>query len=343
MQFLVPGNSIGRELDEEEEYGLQTPPGIPVVSPVKPSSITANDPLPPLTEEQEVALYKQVLRDEELEKKSFHEKAKQEEEEEEKEEPEPDLWHPKKPPPAGLYQASILSFFFSIELLIRWSCLAVLIFIVIFIIDKSLALISVRAAGIATFGAWFGGMMFLALGGMLGIGCFIYAAALAMSILLDTSNGQKRIESWPKGFFFDWLLQSGYVAGAIFWSMLPGVPLGWLAEGSRISPIFAFSATVAIFFPPALLAELDVGTFYFPGAPDVWLSPFRALRAWLDFYLITIPLVALAAGMTAYAFANDNFLLLVLSSIFASAVWLLYFRLLGRLAWYASAKSELSR
>ena len=351
LDFLVAGNSLGRDLDEEEDYGLQNPPSsasasedrksakVPAVFPVKPAPLAKEtDLLPPRSEAEEVALYEQVMRDEELEKKAAREQAKKEEEEE----AEVVIWRPKTPPPVGLYRSRMFSFFVNLELVFRLSCLAFLLFISLFVLEKALVLINMPNMGITSFGAWFGGMMMMAVGGMLGIGCFLYATALAMSILLDASNGLKRVDSWPRGYFFDWLLEAGYVAGAIFWSVLPGIALDLLREESGISPVFLFSVTVALIFPVAILAELDAGIFCFPGSPGVWQSPFRSRRAWLDFYLITLPLVALAAGTAAYAFEEDIAWLLSLSSIFASAVWLLYFHLLGRLAWYASGKAEIS-
>jgi hypothetical protein len=356
MDFLVAGNSLGRDLDEEEDYGLQTlPPAVPANEVRKPAIPSAVSPVEnvldvpegersaPMTEAEEVALYQKVMREEELQKEAARKKAlEEEEEEEESEEPERVAWRPEKPPPRGLFRREFMRFFFNVELLIRLGFLAAVIFFSLFVLDKALAFINVPNMGIASFAAWFGGMMFLALSIILGIGCFFYAAALAMSILLDTGNGLKRIESWPRGFFFDWLLEAGYLAGALFWSMLPGVPLCWVLEESRIPPVLIFAATAAVIFPLALMAELDAGVFCFPGAPAVWLSPFRARRAWLDFYLMTTPLIMLVAGVAAYAFLEDIAWMLFLTSILAAAGWLLYFRLLGRLAWYASGKAETS-
>ena len=231
---------------------------------------------------------------------------------------------------------------FNFELLVRLGSLATVIFCSLFMLAKGIAFINVPNMGLASFGAWFGGMMFLAIGGILGIGCFFYAAALAMSILLDTCNGLKRIESWPRGFFFEWLHETGYVAGAVFWGALPGVPLNLLLQDARIPPVLIFTAAASVLFPLALMGELETGVFCFPGAPAVWLSPFRARRAWLDFYLITVPLLSLVAGIAAYAFQENIAWMLLLASILAAAGWLLYFRLLGRLAWYASGRAETS-
>jgi hypothetical protein len=331
MEFLVTGNSLGRDLDEEEEYGLQAPL-------VPPGPSVADDGLPPRSEAEEVALYEQVMRDEELEKKAAREQEKKEQEED----AEAVVWLPKKPPPVGLYRSSVVSLFADLDLFFRLGSLAFLLFISLFVLDKAAWLTSVPNMGIASFGAWFGGMMLMIVGGMLSVACFLYAAALAMSILLDTSNGLKRVDSWPRGYFFDWLLEAGYMAGAIFWSVLPAIVLGYVPAELGVPPVMIFVTSAAIIFPVAILAELDIGIFCFPGSPGVWRSPFRARRAWLDFYLITLPTIALAVGALAYAFVEDMAWLLCLSSLFAAAAWLLYFRLLGRLAWYASGKAEVS-
>jgi hypothetical protein len=351
MDFLVAGSSLGRDSDEAEGYGLQAAPAavpasedrvrtmLPAFLPLeKVAGVPAGDSEPPMSDAEEVALYRDVMREEELRQKAEREKNL---EEEKSEEPERAAWRPEKLPPAGLYRSGYLRFFLSLELLFRLAFFSTAIFLSFFILSKAIAYLEAPNMGFASFGAWFGGLFFLVLSGLSCLGCFFYAAALAMSILLDTGNGLKRIESWPRGFMFDWLLEVGYVAAALFWSALPSIPLGWLLENFGIPPVLVFAAVAAFVFPLALLAELDAGTFYFPGVAAVWLSPFRARRAWLDFYAITVPLMVIVAGAVAHAHREDLVWMLIASSILAAAAWLLYFRLLGRLAWYASGKAEI--
>lgn len=327
MDFLVAGNRFGRDSGAAEEYGLQA------VS----ASVPEGERTSPMSEAEEVALYKDVMREEELRQKAARGKKA---EAQEVERPERAAWRPEKPPPAGLFRSGSLRFYGSLELLFRLAFLSTAIFLAFFIVSKALAYLDAPNAGFASFGAWFGGLFFLTLGGLSSLGCFFYAAALAMSILLDTGNGLKRIENWPRGFLFDWLLEVGYVTAALFWSALPSIPLGWLLENFGIPSVLVFAAVAAFVFPLALLAELDAGTFFFPGIPAVWLSPFRARRAWLDFYAITVPLLVIVAAAIAHAYCEDLVWMLIASSILAAAAWLLYFRLLGRLAWYASGKAE---
>jgi hypothetical protein len=348
MDFLVAGSSLGQNLDEGEEYGLQAPPAsistseerqrviLSDLSPAEKISNALDDLLPPRSEAEEVALYEQVMREEALQKAALEKNSLDEEEDEQQaEEVEQPLWQPAKPPPPGLFRSGILPFLFDLNLQIRLGGLVVAFCITFFLLDKALALISVR--GILT---WFAGMFFLAVSVVFALGSFIYAAALVMSVLVDTSNGQKRIESWPTGFIFEWLQEASYLAGAIFWSALPSVPLGWALESSGIPPGLITAACMAIFFPLALMAALEAGIFFFPGTPAVWLSPFHAGWAWLDFYLITLPLITLIAGVAIYAFQEDIAWMVLLSAFLTAVGSMLYFRLLGRLAWYAAGRAE---
>jgi DNA-directed RNA polymerase subunit RPC12/RpoP len=360
MDFLVSGNSLGRDLDEEEEYGLQSPPpsaganagaqspAVPAVFPVTPSVRSAQgDSVSTRSEAEEAALYKQVMRDEELEKRAMREKSASdddadEEDEDTEESEEPSHWLPKKPAPSGLYCAKAFFFLFDPDSLIRLCFLAIFVFFTLILFEKAFDCMNVPAMGISTFGPWFTGMMLFVVAGVSSIGTFIYAAALAMSILLDTANGQKRVESWPRGYVFEWLEEAGYVLFAIFWSALPSVPLGWLLQDAGIPPILITVAIAAFLFPLALLAELDLAIVFFPGSHAVWMSPLRARRAWLDFYLITVPLMSLIFGLAAYGMQEGLGWLILLASLLAAASWLLYFHFLGRLAWYASGKAEQS-
>jgi hypothetical protein len=115
-----------------------------------------------------------------------------------------------------------------------------------------------------------------------------------------------------------------------------------MLRGSGIPQPAILAVVAAFLFPLALLAELDAGIGFFPASLGVWSSPFLARRAWLDFYLITVPMIAIVSGLSTYAFQEGNFLLLFFSCMLGGFGWFLYFRLLGRLAWYASGKAEAS-
>jgi DNA-directed RNA polymerase subunit RPC12/RpoP len=347
MDFLVTGNSLGRDLDELEDYGLQTSTpvsksGIPPVFPVNPADFSsANDQPGPRSDAEKIALYKQVMHDEELENRANEQDDDSEEEEEE--EKEPSLWRPETKPPPGLYQSAVFPFLYEPESLIRMIVLGLFLFFVLGILWKATDLITVPAAGIASFAPWFFGMIFIVVGGVSGMGCFLYASASGMSIVCDTANGQKKVESWPKGYLFEWFQEAGYFFGAVFFSVLPGIPLGWLLRDSGIPQAAIMAVTVAFLFPLTLLAELDIGVIFFPASLGVWLSPFRARRAWLGFYLLTVPMVAFVAVLAAYSFQEGVVWLLFVACISGALVWFIYLRLLGRLAWYASGKAETSR
>jgi hypothetical protein len=351
MEFLVSGNSLGRPLDEEEEYGLQALPPVGTVESVcfpmqSGAFLMERVPREPeesisesLSEAEEADFYHCLMQDEERQKKADEKIASQTEEPEEIED---GAWRPGKMLSVGLFRRGLPPFIFNIDVQVRTGFLTAVIFVPFFLLAKAVEYANAPNMGMATFGSWFAGMFFLAIGGVLGVFSLFYAGALAMSVLLDTVNGHKSIENWPRGFLFDWLLEAGFVAGAMFWSALPGLPLDWLLRNSGVPATAIFTACMAVFFPLALMAAVESGTFFFPGAATVWMSPFSAWPAWRDFYLLTIPLVALVVGFAAFAVSENLLWMIALASFLASVGWMLYFRLLGRLAWYASGRAEIN-
>lgn len=61
-----------------------------------------------------------------------------------------------------------------------------------------------------------------------------------------------------------------------------------------------------------------------------------AAGGWCGFYLTSVILVAAAIVVIGTARAADGRVALVATALVASITWLVYFRLLGRLAWYCA-------
>jgi hypothetical protein len=175
-----------------------------------------------------------------------------------------------------------------------------------------------------------------------GTGCVCVAAIHGLTILTETSAGNDRIETWPNlGLFLEWLGNLFYVVNAAMLCVALGFGLDWLMSGAR--PI-VIGAVTFFLFPILLLCELEAGSAFLPVSGPVFASLWRRGLAWLLFYLETGCLLAAAGGLVVYVGAGINqplrFGWVVLGALLFSAVVMIYFRLLGRLAYFCSVETE---
>ncbi len=170
-----------------------------------------------------------------------------------------------------------------------------------------------------------------------GMICLGVAAIHGLTILTETSAGNDRIESWPNlGLFLDWIGQLFYIFNATALCVAFGVLVNWLLRGGHPAII-----AVAIFFlfPILLLAELESDSAFLPVSHLVTTSLWRNGQDWLSFYAESGGLVVLAAALLfGVALKLDSRLVVIFGAMLFAAVVMIYFRLLGRLAYYCSAE-----
>jgi hypothetical protein len=177
---------------------------------------------------------------------------------------------------------------------------------------------------------------------ILGVMCFAFASACALAVVRDTANGLSKITSWPGIDILDYLVEPLYLFNSICVSVLPGVALGWaLARhglpGGALGPVGAL-----LLFPIVLLSMLESGSPLVIISGPVWRTFAVAGRGWAAFYLTSAALLAagcLAAGAAAWIGGLSG---TFVAAVATAAAWLIYFRLLGRLAWYCADRMALA-
>ena len=113
--------------------------------------------------------------------------------------------------------------------------------------------------------------------------------------------------------------------------------LGWLLDRVDLSDGLAMVGVPAVLFPLLLLCMLEVNSPLVPLSQAVYRSVVRNWRAWIAFYLETVLLLAGTGGMAIAAMLPQSLLLAVpLLALTIVASSMIYFRLLGRLAWCCS-------
>jgi hypothetical protein len=160
-----------------------------------------------------------------------------------------------------------------------------------------------------------------------------------LTILQDTAVGRDVIDSWPEGFFVDWLADGFYIVVSLFLAALPGVLLGQLALCAGMVASLYSAAGLAgsalsafLLFPILLLSSLEAGSPWNVHSPRVRRSLTLLPRGWIRFYILSGALISLAV-LAVLLHAFDSFVVQLVATTLVALAGMVYFRLLGRLAW----------
>ncbi len=114
--------------------------------------------------------------------------------------------------------------------------------------------------------------------------------------------------------------------------------LEWLLPGGKA---VAIAAAAFLLFPFLLLCELESGSAFTPASGLVLASLWRQSAAWLLFYAESGGLFAVAGVLVILVGPRINLSIgVVMGGMLFAAVAMIYFRLLGRLAWHCSIEPE---
>ncbi len=185
--------------------------------------------------------------------------------------------------------------------------------------------------------------MLAAMGAIIaGVGCAAIAAIHGLTILLETTAGNDRMENWPNvGLFLEWIGQLFFVINPVVITVALGLGLDWLLPEVLGSREMMVAVTVFFVFPILLLCSLETDSPFLPVSTVVLGSLGRHAIPWLAFFLQSGCLLAAAAAMVCYWGSElDPRLGIPLAGLLFSAILMIYFRLLGRLAFYCSVEPE---
>ena len=105
-----------------------------------------------------------------------------------------------------------------------------------------------------------------ALGAMLaGVACAGIAAIHGLTILLETTAGNDRMENWPNvGLFLDWVGDLWFVINTAAVSVALGLGVDWLLPGLLGGASMTVAITVFFVFPVLLLCTLETDSAFLP-------------------------------------------------------------------------------
>ena len=173
------------------------------------------------------------------------------------------------------------------------------------------------------------------LGAIFGLITVSTAAVSYLAIIEESAHGADRITSWPDWNFLDWISLVPFVVVSALLSALPGVLLSALLDlvGAPAGlSAFMMVLSVYICYPVIQLAALEADSALLPISEPVWKSLKTCAWHWWTLY-----------GLSSVIFMGGIALLILLFTSLPGKslivgfglafLTMLYYRLLGRLAW----------
>jgi hypothetical protein len=172
---------------------------------------------------------------------------------------------------------------------------------------------------------------------------FSYAAACGLCVLESTAGGLDRIESWPDPNWKEWMAHLMYVGwiGAIPLAVSYGLAVLGTFQG--ISKVWTLPIAFFVIYPISLMSALEANSIWVPLTLSILGSLIRWWWCWLLFYLLS-GLMAWGIGAAAVfaVYESHDVFVVGLGPLVAAAV-LIYFRLLGRLGWRMTTRTDHSK
>lgn len=233
----------------------------------------------------------------------------------------------KKPAISGLF-FGILGFLLYPRVRTRW-----LVFSILGILPAYCAVGAIRYGSIDDYVPQFLGLTFSMGTGIFTLGFIVVTAPSLLAILVDTAAGNDQVENWPEGPFVDWAFNGFYILNALAVSMLPPAGLAWLASGEGFDSLLSAVISAFFLFPIVLVSMFERGSAMLPFSLPILRSLWSGFWAWALFYVETGLLLPFASILALQVAVFVGPLGLVLAVPLLVATLIVYFRLLGRLAW----------
>lgn len=230
------------------------------------------------------------------------------------------------------FKTGMISFFFDPAAGVRWLLLTLMGHGFVASLFWTLALAS--GGAIQQFGAVFFTVVVVGLG----LGFLLLSTACSVAIIQDTANGYEKIEQWPGANIGEWMWDGFYVTNSLLASATPGVAV-WLLGLGWVNAVFVGTATAVALFPILVLSALEQSSPLGFASASIWKSLGERRGRWVKFYLLSVGLAVLAL-LASSLLPTSNFLLWGLAAAGLATIGMVYFRLVGRLAWCLSEPEE---
>lgn len=194
-------------------------------------------------------------------------------------------------------------------------------------------LLAFPGAGWLAAAPWIFGMVFFVVACFFGVIWAAVTSAFLLAILQDTAAGADEVEDWPNPLSTDWVQECFYVINSFSLSVLCGVPIAQILGYHNPAGWLGLPAAVFLIFPVILLSMLEAGSPLKPVSLPVWQSLAARWRAWAVFYVEAAVLAVAFFLLLGPSLLLPWLLAIPLLAAGLVAALMIYFRLLGRLAW----------
>lgn len=219
----------------------------------------------------------------------------------------------------------------------------------------SLLLAAIVLGQSATAMTWLGSMFSHGITGVFGMVLVIVNAACCLTILQESAAGNRVIEDWPGFALIEYILETLYIVNSVLVSAAAAWLITYPLDGFSIARAFVEIGCFVVIFPIILLSMLEAGSCLLPASAAVYQSMRRSMRTWLVFFIESL---VMAFGLLMYLVLLDFLLNLYATHVMldvsmpivimtlamgvgpAVLLELIYFRLLGRLAWVCDEDSR---
>jgi DNA-directed RNA polymerase subunit M/transcription elongation factor TFIIS len=182
------------------------------------------------------------------------------------------------------------------------------------------------------------GIFLMIIASVLSFVLIVLAAVCWMTIIQWTAMGYPTVREWPAVEIFEWLWKTFFLISAFGLSVAPGALLASVLPGGLGRALYALPFAFLL-FPFVLLSMLDADSPFVPFTRFIHGSITAVPRAWVIFYAQTfLLLVVVAVPQAVAALVPDERSWQYVSIVVLMIATTLYFRLLGRLAWYINEK-----
>jgi hypothetical protein len=161
-----------------------------------------------------------------------------------------------------------------------------------------------------------------------------------LAVTRDTANGCNKIVNWPGVVFFDWIDEPFYVINSGFISFALGAGLTWCLTRLNQPADAVLPIVLLLSSPFFLLSTLENCSPFGLISKTVLRSLGHAALGWIIFYLETAALTFAATLIIIATSQSHSLSNILLASVTATVAWLVYFRLLGRLALFCTDRME---
>ncbi len=189
----------------------------------------------------------------------------------------------------------------------------------------------------------FGGAFLMVVTAILAVLWFAILSATVMAVLRETSEGCDEVENWPGQAFLDWLGEPVHLFVALCMSAVPGAAAAWLLTkfGGASPAVMLITGPVSMFvaFPIILMSTLETNSMFGVLSWPVLRTLGTAADGWLKFYMTSAAMIVATVAICWAASGVGKVFGVIVAAGIEPVVWIIYFRLLGRLAWVCADRA----